>query len=481
MDARASRRPVEAFLDSGSSRHTLGLVYGRRRLGKSTLLESVAVERDGFYWEATRGESAIHLERLGEALGGFLGVGRLALESWEQAFLQLVRLGVRGAVPVVIDEFGYLLEADQTVDSVVASVLGPAAQRAHPGRARLVLCGSAIALMRALTAGQAPLRGRAGLEIVVQPFDYRAAATEFGPFTDLDLATRVHAVIGGAIGYATDMVDHDLPDTREDFDRWVSARVLSPSATLHHEATTLLAEEPTLAAASPTMHHSLLAAIANGAVTAGAIANRLRRSVPHLDPALKRLVATGFVLRHEDPVRARRPVYSLGDPFLQFHYAVLEPHASLLRDRDPRNSWETRLRATFDSRVRGPVFEEQARTWVRRFAVEETIGGAADHVGPSAAPVGGRESQLDVVVAADDGSVSPAERRLLALGEAKVGETVGKPHLRRLEEARASFGPRAIGARLLLFAPAFTSELVAEARQRPDIELIDLDRLYSGS
>src|SRR5690606_15746073 len=47
------RDTIEAFLDSGVPRHTLGLVYGRRRIGKSTLLDQITVERGGFYWEAT--------------------------------------------------------------------------------------------------------------------------------------------------------------------------------------------------------------------------------------------------------------------------------------------------------------------------------------------------------------------------------------------------------------------------------------------
>jgi hypothetical protein len=159
-------------------------VCGRRRIGKSTLLEAVTREQGGFYWEATRTESPIQLARLGEALGEHLGVGRLALDNWDEAFGQLVRLGEERRLPVVVDEFG------------------PAA--------------------------------------------------------------RVYEVIGGVIGYATDMVDHDLPTGEDDFDRWVADKVLSPAATLHHEATTLLAEDPTLAAANPVILHSILGAIANG-------------------------------------------------------------------------------------------------------------------------------------------------------------------------------------------------------------------------
>jgi AAA+ ATPase superfamily predicted ATPase len=478
----AYRDHLERFVDSGADRHTLGLVYGRRRIGKSTLLEALAHDRGGFYWEATRTESAIQLARLGEALGAHLGVGPLALASWEDALTQLVRIGVDGSVPVVMDEFGYVMEAEPSIASVASTVLGPAHQRRTPGRARLILCGSAIAMLRALTAGQAPLRGRAGLELVMYPHDFRSAAERLGPEPDLALATRVYAVIGGVIGYATDMVDHDLPMNVDDVDRWVATRVLSPAATLHHEATTLLAEEPTLSTTSPLIHHSILGAIANGSVTAGRIAKRLGRAVSNIDPALRRLIAAGFVVRHSDPIRAQRPTYALADPFLQFHYAVLEPHGQLLRDRDPLRTWHDRLSSVFRSRVTGPVFEEQARHWVRVHADSSTLGGSPDYVGPSAVAIEGTEHQLDVVVAASDRPDSPpADREVRAIGEAKSGETVGTGRLTELERARASLGPRAAHGKLLLFAPAFTAELVTVAARRPDIELIDLNRLYHGT
>jgi len=480
MDAANARQPLTDFFDAPVQRHTLGLMYGRRRIGKSTLLHELVGARGGFYWEATRGEPAIHLARLGEALGGHLGVGKLSFETWEDAVARLLRVGADGVTPVALDEFGYLLEGEPRLDSVIAAAIGPAGQKAAPGRARLVLCGSAIAMMRALTAGEAPLRGRAGLELVMQPFDHRQIASLLELKQDLALTARVFAVIGGVVGYATDMVNHDLPGGIEDFPRWVAARVLSPAATLHHEAATLLAEDPTLSSASPTLHHSILGAIANGAVTAGSIGNQLRRPVSNLAPSLNRLVAAGFVLRHEDPVRARRPTYALADPFLQFHYAILEPHGALLRDRNPLDLWQRRLSTTFDARVRGPVFEEQARSWVRKYACNDTIGASPDYVGPSSASIEGREYELDVLVAADDGAVEPSGRRVIAIGEAKAGEKITARHLRHLEQARAGLGPRAAGAKLLLFGAEFDAEVGRAARDRHDVELVDLARLYHG-
>src|SRR5690606_9131816 len=139
---------------------------------------------------------------------------------------------------------------------VIASMLGPAGRQANPGQTRLILCGSAIAVMAALTGGEAALRGKTALEIVMQPHDYRQAAEWLLKETSLALAAKVYAVIGGVIGYATDMVDHDLPRDEADFDRWVTQRVLSSAATLHHEATTLLAEDPTVGAFRTAIYNS---------------------------------------------------------------------------------------------------------------------------------------------------------------------------------------------------------------------------------
>ena len=118
--------------------------------------------------------------------------------------------------------------------------------------------------------------------------------------------------------------------------------------------------------------------------------------------------------------RDQRPTYSLSDSYLQFHYAIIEPHSSLLRDRDPRAAWDKRLRDPFDSRVRGPVFEEQARVWVRRYADESTLGGAIDVVGPSSVVIDGKDCQLTsslLVMTAEwlhhnGGSMQSAKRRL---------------------------------------------------------------------
>ena len=65
---------LETFLESSIDRPLLGLVYGRRRIGKSTMLVEQAERRGGFYFEAIRAETPVQLERLGTALGEHLAL-----------------------------------------------------------------------------------------------------------------------------------------------------------------------------------------------------------------------------------------------------------------------------------------------------------------------------------------------------------------------------------------------------------------------
>lgn len=474
----ADTTALDRFVDADIGRPLLGLVYGRRRIGKSTLLVNRVGERSGFYFEATRAESPVQLDRLGLALGEYLGVGRIALSSWEEAIRALLNLGEKKPTLVVLDEFGHIIESDPSIESLLAVALGPNEMRHATSRCRLILCGSAVAMMRALSTGEAPLRGRAGLELVMQPDDFRVASTRLSANADFDVRVRVFSVIGGVVGYATDMVNFDLPTTSNDFARWVTERVLSPSSTLLREASTLLSEDPALGGRSALLHHSILGAIANGSITAGEIAKRVGRPVANIDPVLRRLIESGFVVRHEDPIRKHRPMYALADPFLQFHYAVIEPHGAALRSRDLMVLWNDRLGATFNSQVRGPVFEEMARQWILKFASDETIN-CRDHIGPSIVRLDGVSHEIDLVVA-KSGS-DPVDRTVVALGEAKSGETLTTRHLKTLNRIRDALGTRASHAKLFLFGQRFDDALQHAADARSDVELVDLERLYFGS
>jgi AAA+ ATPase superfamily predicted ATPase len=113
--------------------------------------------------------------------------------NWSEAVDALLALGVERPVPIMLDEFPYLAKANPELPSIIQEALRPLRDQRTGSRTRLLLCGSALSFIGRLLSGNAPLRGRAGLELVVRPLDHRLAA-EFWNITDPRLALQVNAI-----------------------------------------------------------------------------------------------------------------------------------------------------------------------------------------------------------------------------------------------------------------------------------------------
>jgi AAA+ ATPase superfamily predicted ATPase len=478
---RAEWERLSEFVSSGEANATLGIVWGRRRIGKSFLLESVVDQHDGFYYEAVRGSSAEALRELGERIGRFQNAAApLALANWDAAIGALLAMGEERETVVVLDEYPYLLEHTPELDSIIQRAFGPRNPSRVSSRTRLILCGSAMTVMSKLLTGTAPLRGRAGMDLRMSPFDFRIARELYG-IDDLATAFRTYAVIGGVPAYAREMVDGDLPRGPGDFDRWICRRLLSPSAPLFNEIGLLLSEDPTTSRARKlNLYHAALAGIAMGHHAYSKLTGYIKIPGASLAPIVDALVSAELVERILDPIRENRPTYYPADPLIRFHYAVIRRHQSRLSRHDANRPqlWK-QIRPTFDSRIAGPGFEAAARYWTRAFADPAMLGGHPDHVGPTTVTLpNGDERQLEVVVALDDSEVA-SQRTIIAIGEAKAGEAISQRHFHRLEEIRAAMGERAVNAKLLLFGIKATPAVAASVADRPDVEFVGLDRLYA--
>ena len=188
---------LAAFADDERPGATLGIVSGRRRQGKTFLLRALCEATGGFYFAADEATDGDSLHQIGAALGEHLGLtSGLRFESWHEVFDALLALGNEQPTTVVIDEFPYLVRANPSLPSILQNALAPRRAQREGSRSRLLLCGSAMTFMGTLLAGNAPLRGRAGLELIVPTLDYQLAA-QFWNVTDPVLAIKVHAIVGG--------------------------------------------------------------------------------------------------------------------------------------------------------------------------------------------------------------------------------------------------------------------------------------------
>jgi AAA+ ATPase superfamily predicted ATPase len=471
------------FASSGTPRATLGIVSGRRRQGKTFLLDALAVQTNGFMFTATETTEADSLHQFGDALASYLGEPTpFRFANWSEAITRLMRVAADGPKPVVIDEFPFLAKAAPALPSLIQRALEPAAQRSNTP-VRLLLCGSAVSFMGKLLTGSAPLGGRAGLELVVPTLDFRLAR-EFWGVADLRTAVLTNVIVGGTPAYRREFVQDDAPAGADDFDPWVCRTVLNPGRPLFREARYILAEEPDLH--DTALYHAVLAAIAEGNTTRSGIARYLERKSTDLAHPLGVLHDAGLITHETDAFRKNRSAYRIAEPLLTFYHAIMRPSwGDLERPGRAAQVWR-RSRHTFDALVVGPHFEGICRQWARWYAGPETYGNRyPDRVASGTLSDPDARKTLEVDLAAfgrddDDRDI------LLAIGEVKWQETMTFSHLKRLEHIRdlliARGEPGAESARLFLFSGAgFGEALVRRAAADPSVQLIGLERLYYGS
>src|SRR5215467_8287363 len=96
-------RALTSFVTSGQPHATLGVVSGRRRQGKTFLLEALCEATGGFYFAAPEAvPQAEGLRQLGEALAVHRGLdGAIRFEGWGQALDALLGLATSSPLPVV--------------------------------------------------------------------------------------------------------------------------------------------------------------------------------------------------------------------------------------------------------------------------------------------------------------------------------------------------------------------------------------------
>jgi AAA+ ATPase superfamily predicted ATPase len=406
----------------------LGVVSGRRRQGKTYLIEALAELTGGLYFGATEATETESLALFATALADHLGQPSPPLfGNWDEAVRYLFALDPASG-PFVIDEFPYLSKVSPALPSIFQREIDRAASAGR--RINVLLCGSAMSVMGRLLAGSAPLRGRATLEMVIRPFDYWLAR-QFWEIDDPRLAVLVHSVVGGTPAYRRFTGD-DSPRSVDDFDDWVMRTALNPSRPLMREARYLLEEE--MEVRDSALYHSVLAAVAAGNSTRGGIANYVGRKSTDIGHHLLVLEDSGLLRVQPDIFRAGRAIYQVAEPLVTFYQVVMRSQWGLLESGRAETVWNA-AKTRYSAQIIGRHFEQLCRDFAL-WAPPELYGELPGEIGAGVVADRSRRTQIEVDVVVMAAGLPGQRRKILSLGEAKWGEVMGRRHVERLERAR---------------------------------------------
>ena len=445
-------------------RPSLLVIYGRRRVGKSTLILESLHEQRFVYYQASRVTDDDNLNLFKQNLETGLGADPIlaSLTDWSGIFAYLATLASKQAgLSVVLDEFPYLCEAN----SALPSLLQAAWDRirvANP-HFNLILCGSSIGFMEDLLAERNPLRGRQTLTLDLEPMNYREIALWVKDW-QVEEQIMLASILGG-MPYYLSFLDPNLSLKENLFEI-----VLTRGAPLFDEPALLLQAE----LQAPQRYASILRAISDGCHEWGEILGRVKdfKDGSQLAPYIKKLEQLRLLEIKKSfgvPEKDRNRRYDLSDPFLRFWYRFVLPNRSALEAGHASSVFDLAIEPHLNEFM-GAAFERICRDYTKRF-IQEQLGIPTKEVGQ----IWAADYDLDVTGELLDGS------RLY--GECKWWQDrVGENILERLLETSKQAEQNPKNPKYLLFSRnGFTPSLIQRAQDTTQLHLISLSNLMGKS
>lgn len=458
------------------------VVYGRRRVGKTSLIShwldelaarETALGGRSLFWTATTQGSQYQLRDFSQNIlrldprFATPPAPEFSFQTWDAAFGYLADIASlhtpTAPLVVIIDEFTYLVQSEPSIVSLLQRVWDHRLSKMPS--LRLLLSGSLVGIMEEkVLSAQSPLYGRATSLLKLNPLPFGSLGELFPRWSPAE-RVAVYAVCGGIPSYLS------LFAEAPGFTQGLCASALAPGSVLYSDASLLLNER----LSEPFIYASVLASIASGFHVWTDIARMGGVTETNLGHYLDTLQALGMVERRA-PVLAtpsnRRGRYHVRDPFLRFYYRFILPHRTAIERGDLKRVTEA-IMQDLRAFIGQYVFEELCREWAVSAAELGRLDFLPEEAGSFWAQKRGQAVQLDIVAA------SQRQRRLL-IGEAKWGEKpVAREVLTDLVERSQKMPAVAEGweTQYVLFARVGFTPATHEAARTLKAGLVDLSTL----
>jgi len=296
------------------------VIYGRRRVGKTTLIKEFLKDKTAFYFLATEELESQSMKRLAGVVARTTGnalLQKAVFNDWLDLFQVIADYKPEEKKVLVIDEFPYLVKINPAFPSILQNAWDEILKDSN---VMLILSGSLLGMMQKHALSyDSPLYGRrtAQMRLAPLPFSDIYAVQEMS----FEKAVEQYAVTGGVPKYL-----EFFEDGRE-FEEQLKEAVLSKSGFLYEEPNFLLKSESVTA----VNYFSIIKAIADGKHKLGKIAGVLGQETSALTPYLSTLSDLGFIekrtpVTEKNPEKSRKGLYFISDNFMRFWFRYVYPY-----------------------------------------------------------------------------------------------------------------------------------------------------------
>ena len=324
--ARFIDRQTELGLleDLWSKGRGLGVVYGRRRIGKTRLLLRWIYRKPHVYYQAGLYSHELNLQELAKAFEEYLGLegfSKVKFSSLDVLLEHALRMW-NDKLIVVIDEVTYWARSYPGIASELQKFVDHVLPK-HP--AILVLTGSIIGVViRDLAGGGSPLFGRANLRVRLKELSPWCLPYFLPGYNSSELV-ETYSLVGGIPYYLV-----EWPDSQEPLKAYL--HMFAPGGLLEDEPLMILREE----VRNPSPYLSIIKAVAEGRRSLGEVSSYTGLPLGHVSRYLSSLIQLGLV-DYEPlvPRRRKRRLLMINDRLLKSYYSIVEPYRHILSSGEP--------------------------------------------------------------------------------------------------------------------------------------------------
>lgn len=296
-----------------SDKFQMIVMYGRRRVGKTTLIKEFLKDKPAIFFAAQEANTQLNLQMFSEKVYSFFELPPTTgtFLNWHDAFMFIANRAKTQKFILAIDEFPYIAETNKSVKSILQNIID---HELLQSKLYLILCGSHIAFMEKDVLGyKSPLFGRRTAQFRITGFDYFDAAKML-TFATTEEKVKYFGCIGGTPHYLAGL------DSNSSFEDNIKELFFQPQGYLYGEPIMLLQQE----LREPAVYNSIIAAIATGSSRLNEISTKIGEDTSKTIKYIKTLIDLKILHKEcpfdENPERSRKGIYAISDNCFKFWY-----------------------------------------------------------------------------------------------------------------------------------------------------------------
>ncbi len=341
---------------SQENRPKLVIMYGRRRVGKTALLMEFAKQHHALYLVARQEALKDQLHKMSEEIAGFFHDEVLHVNHF-QNYDALFRYLEQKKVPVIFDEFPFLVESEKALPSILQEHWDKYFSKKA---SFIILCGSSIRMMESLLGYQSPLYGRRTEQMHIEPLTFWETQLFFPKGMTAEEQIQYYAILGGTPAYILEF------DFAKGIEKNIMENVLQKNTFLYQDTLFVLQQELN----EPRIYYSLIKAIASGATTLGEIMNGTgldKGVVSKYAGVLQQLhlIQRQVPITEKHAEKSRKGIYVLADNYFKFWFKFVFEYAQFIEQQKQEALLQQKIIPQLPAFI-GKAYEEIALAWMQR-------------------------------------------------------------------------------------------------------------------